>query len=140
MWLRFQTTAYVWPSYNYRNAIALIEKDTGPGNYVIVKEGKVVTGTATNNNKQVNTEQTFGGNLKTINNTTTTTDVTEYRIAYRRKNAAAVPMLPGGGGGVQPTGFAQPPGGPGFVQPAGGVVPNVGPGGGAYPAGGFGRP
>jgi hypothetical protein len=113
-----------WPSYNLNAATALIEKHVGT-NYEILEEREVVTGQTTQNNQEVNGNQSIGQ--------TTTRDVTEYRIAYRRK---AAPMT----GGLQPVGGTQPvrplPGSPPAVRPAGGMVPSAAPGGAVVPAGG----
>jgi hypothetical protein len=135
-----------WPTYNRREAFALIQKHVGP-NFEIIEEREVATGQKTFNNQQVNNEQTFNtsnpflpANKQTVQNTTTTADVTEYRIAYRR--AAGAPgmgggTLPGGAqmglgaGTVQQTNYRSGTSTPGMmgggVQPAGGIVPSAGP-------------
>jgi hypothetical protein len=120
-----------WPNYNLSAARELIEKHVGP-NYEIVEEREVATGQQVLNNNQVNGNQSVGQ--------TTTQNLTEWRIAYRKK---AGPM----GGGLQPVGGIQPmrplPGSGPAVQPAGGIVPSMGPGaplGGVVPAGGLGMP
>lgn len=135
-----------WPTHNRREAIALIQKHVGP-NFEITEEREVATGQRTFNNQQVNNEQTFNtsnpflpANKQTVQNSTTTTDVTEYRIAYRR--VAGAPgiggvTIPGGAqmglgaGTVQQTNYRSGTSTPGLlgggVQPAGGIVPSAGP-------------
>jgi hypothetical protein len=133
----------VWPTHYRQAALALIEKDTGPNpERYIIQEGVVVVGKKTNNNQQVNSDPSF--NRQTVMATTTTTDVTQYQITYRKRAMPGLPTGLPGANGMQQTQFMQGPGGvagPGGmagsgVQPAGGIVPNVGPGGGMYPAGG----
>ena len=119
-----------WPSYNRREALALIQQHVGP-NYEIVGERLFVKGQVTHNNQQVNTEQTANrrhpnlpGERQTVTSTSTTNDVTEWHIAYRRKAGPAMgttALTPAGGptvqtrypttGGVVPAGGALPPGG-----------------------------
>jgi hypothetical protein len=114
-----------WPTYNRRAALALIEKHVGP-NFEIIEEREVATGQRTTNNQQVNGNQAFGE--------TTTQDVTEWRIAYRKKSGPPTGITPVGG--MQPVRL---PGGAGAVQPAGGLVPSMAPGAGVIPAGGVPR-
>ena len=147
-----------WPGYNRREALALIQKHVGPS-YEIVEEREVATGKKTYNDQQVNNEQTWNtsnpllpANKQTVQNTTTTQDVTEYRIAYRKKtsfNTGGTGFGSGMPNGLTPAGGAMPSaGGPGTatqsithpttgaplgVQPAGGVIPSVGPVGAAGP-------
>jgi hypothetical protein len=153
-----------WPSYNRHEAMELIRKHVGP-NYDIIEEREVATGKTTLNNQQVNNEQTWNSsnpflpaNRQTVNNTTTTHDVTEWRIAYRKRmipgpqmptggSALPIGMSPGVGtapaGGVPPGGTAvqqpqypHPATGttPGTsMQPAGGAMP-LAPGAGVVPA------
>ena len=118
-----------WPMHYRAEAVALIEKHVGPG-YEIVEEKEVAVGQQTNNNQQVKREKAFNPNMPyvsgekdTITNTTTTHDVTEYRIAYRKKPMIGGPMPAGMPGGPNP--FAPVPAG--GVTP--GVVPAVGVGG-----------
>src|SRR5262249_42867315 len=89
-------------------------------------------------NQLTNNDQTF--NRQSVNNTTTTQDVTEYRIAYRKKTGPSTigGALPNGisGAGVQQTQYRQMGAGTG-VQSTGGIVPSVGPGGAVTPAGGI---
>jgi hypothetical protein len=133
-----------FPSYNRSEAIALIHKHVGP-NFEIVEEREVATGKRTLNDQQVNNEQTWNtanpllpANKQTVQNTTTTQDVTEWRIAYRKKASTSIGSGTLGSsvtpaGGVQsrmPVGAVSPP-----VQPAGGIVPPVGPNSGVVPAG-----
>ena len=80
-----------FPTYNRSEAMALIQKHVGP-NFEIVEEREVATGKRTLNDQQVNNEQTWNtsnpllpANKQTVQNTTTTQDVTEWRIAYRKK-------------------------------------------------------
>ncbi len=95
-----------WPSHNRRAALDLIQKHVGV-NYEIVQEREVVVGQSTTNNQQVNTEQTPGrfpflapNEKQTVTNNTTSHDVTEWRIWYRRVDAPR----PGINGGYVPTG------------------------------------
>lgn len=125
-----------WPTHNRREALALIEKHVGP-DYEIVHQGEVAVGQRTNNNQQIKREQTFNSTMPfapaqkdTIDNVTTTQDVTEFRITYRKKPTTGVGSLPPGMPGA-PSPFA-PPGGvtqtqyngdPAGVMPAGGTGP-----------------
>jgi hypothetical protein len=126
----------VWPSYNRRAALDLIQKHVGA--FEILEEREVVVGQSTHNNQQVNSEQTFNREIpflpaekQTISNTTTQRDITEWRIVYRRLDA---PRSIGGAGNFGNSGAAPgltPAGGlaPGVVpsvQPAGAVVPQRG--------------
>ena len=121
-----------WPSHNRREALALIQKHVGV-NYEILEEREVVVGQSTNNNQQVNTEDTFNREIpfqpaqkQTINTTTTQRDITEWRIVYRRKaDATGAPMT------TQPTGNVLAPAG--GVPGASNVVPNVQPVGAVVP-------
>jgi hypothetical protein len=133
-----------WPNYNRREAMALIQKHVG-GNFEIVEEREVATGKKTFNDQQVNNEQTWNtanpllpANRQTVQNTTTTQDVTEYRIAYRRKAAplgSPKPALPATIGLQGPATPALPnvqqtqytPGSATGVQPAGGIAAPAGP-------------
>lgn len=130
-----------WPSYNHRSALALIEKHVGP-NFEIVEEREVATSTATTNNQNVNNEQTWNSsnpflpaNKQTSTTTTTTHDVTEWRIAYRKKTMSNSPLgdINTRGGVTSAGGAVQPGLG---AQPAGGIVPSAGPNNGVVPAGG----
>jgi hypothetical protein len=136
-----------WPTYNRRAALALIEKHIGP-HYEIVERREVATGTATTNNQNVNNEQTWNSsnpllpaNKQTVTTTTTTRDVTEWRIAYRRKampnSTVGANPTPGATPGLTPAGGVAPAG-PG-AQPAGGIVPSVAPRNAVVPAGGAAR-
>ncbi len=125
----------VWPTYNRSQAISLIQSRLGP-NFEIVEEREVVTGQTTSNNRQINTEQTVNSQIpvlpaekQTITDTSTTRDVTEYRIAYRKRSTPATP-----GGDVVQTQYQS---GSGGVQQAGGLVPSVAPGPIVRPAGGL---
>lgn len=133
-----------FPNYNRSEAMALIHKHVG-GNFEILEEREVATGKKTFNDQHVNNEQTWNtsnpllpANKQTVQNTTTTQDVTEWRIAYRKK----VPTSIGSGlvgSPVTPVGAVQSraPVGAGVsnVQPAGGIVPSVGPASTVVPAG-----
>jgi hypothetical protein len=130
-----------FPTYYRSEALALIQKHVGP-NFEIVSEQRVATGTRTLNDQQVNNEQTWNTSnpllpaaRQTVQNTTTTQDVTEWRIAYRKKGSGQ----PGSPGGLMPAGGIQPPkppvGAEAPVQPAGGIVPPVGPLSSAAPQG-----
>src|SRR5262249_17477636 len=123
----------VWPNYNRREALALIQKHVGP-NYEILEEREVVVGQSTRNDQQVNTEQTVNRTIpflpahkQTISNTTTQHDITEWRIVYRRVPGpmTGLPGQPGAGGvpaGGVPTGSV-----PAGAVPAGGVPVGVTP-------------
>jgi hypothetical protein len=119
-----------FPTYNRSAAIEKIKEHVGP-NYEITWEGEVAKGQQTVSNQQING--------KTESSVTTTQDLKEYQIAYRRKSGAmGMPMgpLPGQYGGVQQTQYL--PGSPATgVKQAGGVVPSAAPVGGVYPAGGM---
>jgi hypothetical protein len=132
----------VWPTYNKRAALALIRERVGP-DFEIVKEDQIVTGQRTQNNQQVNGDPMLTG--QTVTNTTTTSNVTEWWITYRRKagpmtnplsgmNGATVGQRPVGN--VQQTHYMQGQSATG-LQPAGGAIPSVQPGAGLVPAGGF---
>jgi uncharacterized protein YgiM (DUF1202 family) len=122
------SNADFWPM-NYRaEAMALIEKHVGP-NYEIVEEKEVVVGVTTNHNQQVKREPTYNSEVpffeaekQTVTNTTTSTDRTEYRIAYRRRAAPVQTQYPSG---IQNPRTEQPAAA--GVHPAGAVVPAVGP-------------
>ena len=116
-----------WPYYYQREAQALIEKHVGP-DFEIVHQEAVPVGTLTSSNQQVKREQngfinplTGPVEKDTITNTTSTHDITEWRITYRRK-AGAVGTATGAvpAGGTTRTQYQS------GVQPAGGVVPNAG--------------
>lgn len=128
----------VWPSHNRRNAEELIRRHVGP-DFEVVREGEVVTGQATNHDQKVQRDKTFNttnpflpAEKDTINTTTTTRDLTEYHITYRRRAGGVTPAGGVGlGGGVVPAGGPTAPGG--AVKPAGGAaaadphMPQVGP-------------
>jgi hypothetical protein len=126
------TNAGIFGKYNEREALKLIQEHVGP-NYEIVKQGEWVTGQSTTNNQQVNTEQVANrknpnlpGERQVATSTTTTQDLKEYRIWYRRKAVMGRPDQPFGGapgGNVMQTGGLQSQGA------AQGVVPSVLPGG-----------
>jgi hypothetical protein len=119
-----------WPNHYRREAMALIERHVG-SNFEIVEEKEVVVGNRTDNNQQVRREQTFNTTMPflpaqkdTTNNVTTTQDVTEWRIAYR-KRTGPMPLgynAPTPTGGVTQTQYVSP-NDPAGVQPAGGVGP-----------------
>jgi hypothetical protein len=132
-----------FPNYNRSEAMALIQRHVG-GNFEILEEREVATGKRTFNDQQVNNEQTWNmsnpllpANKQTVQNMTTTQDVTEWRIAYRKK----LPVNSGLGSGslgngslgtsVSPAAGVQPRTAAGAVTPnvqnAGGIVPPVGP-------------
>jgi hypothetical protein len=100
-----------WPSYNLNKAFKLIEQHVGP-EYEIVWQGEQVVGQATTNNQNVqrevgtNSEIPFLPAEKTIvTNSTTSRDVTEWRIHYRKR----LPGPPAPSGVVQ-TGHTVPAG------------------------------
>jgi hypothetical protein len=134
----------VWPMHYRSEALALIERHVGP-NFEIVEEKEIAVGSRTNNNQQVKREQTFNSTMPfmpaekdTVTNTTSTHDITEWRIAYRKKYTPLGGM-PGGSaggqnpyaplptGGVTQTQYMPASGGAAGVQPTSGIVPSVGP-------------
>jgi hypothetical protein len=124
------TNTNVWPTYYETEAMALIRKHVG-SNFEIVHEGLAATGKATVNNERINTDKL--ANSQSINNTTTTQDVTEWRIVYRKKAmpgplvndamSRGLPINHAPVGGVQTGIGMQPAGG---TQPAGGLAPTNG--------------
>jgi hypothetical protein len=110
-----------WPTYYRQSALDLITQHVGP-HYEILEEREVVVGQQTNNNQQMGPDFLAG--------ITTTRELTEWRIAYRR---AASPYYPPATGspqsrngspaaaGSRPAGGSTLPGGAPLVQPAGGV-------------------
>lgn len=122
-----------WPSYNKRAAHELIQKHVGT-HYEILEERDVVVGQSTTNNQQVNTEQTVNRSIpflpaekQTITNNTTSRDITEWRIWYRRID----PPRPGINGGPVPGRDDLAPAG--ARQPANPMIPSVLPAGGPPP-------
>jgi hypothetical protein len=124
-----------WPTHYRQNAEALIRQHVGP-NYEIVDEREVVTGTKVANNQQAQTEQianrrnpSMPGTKETVTDTTTATNITEYRITYRRRGpvGGGFPGATAASAGLPPADMA----GPGVVPVGGmvpaGVVPPVGP-------------
>lgn len=110
------SNADFWPIKHRTAAMELIEKHVGPG-YELGEEKEVVTGVTTHHNQEVKREPTFNSEVpfldaekQTITNSTTSTDRTEYRIAYRRR--AAPPL------GLTPIGAIQPAGGVVSTKPA----------------------
>lgn len=111
-----------WPMHYRSEAMALIQKHVGPS-FEIVDEKEVVVGNRTDNNQFVKREQAFTNPFTgpvekdTITNTTSTHDITEYRIAYRKRSGPVVQDINHRG---TPTGLtpAQSPATP----PAGGVT------------------
>ena len=146
------TNTDAFPTYYYSEAMALIRKHVGT-DFEIVDEREFKTGQQTFNDQKVNNEETWNtsnpflpATRKTVQNTTTTKDVSEWRIAYRKKmRPAGTNASPGTGevgrGGT--TTGVTPAGGPApvntSVQPAGGIVPPVGPTAPVAPAGGLSR-
>jgi hypothetical protein len=106
-----------WPTYYRQAALNLITQHVGP-HYEILEEREVVVGQQTNNNQQVGPDFLAG--------ITTTRELTEWRIAYRR---AANPHYPSVGGhtrvspptGSRPVTHGSTQAGGNTVQPAGGV-------------------
>jgi hypothetical protein len=124
-----------WPTYYRQAALDLIEKHVGP-HYEILEEREVVVGQQTNNNQQVGPDFLSGFS--------TTRDLTEWRIAYRRAAApgvggaygnrfgTALPVSgtpntnvqsPSGANPVQPAVGLSRPG----TNPSSGVIPSVAP-------------
>ena len=102
-------------SGNREKALKLIQDHVGPG-YQIVEEREVVTGQSTTNQADTQKELTAHSELpflpaekQTTVTTTTTRDLTEYHITYRRRGAA-IPVV---------NGVPQPP----AVQQTGAQVP-----------------
>jgi hypothetical protein len=117
----------VWPTYYSTEAMAKIRAHVGP-NFEIYHEVEVPTGKSTVNNERINTDKM--SNSQSINNTSMTQDVMEYRIYYRKK-AMTGPIVNDGMsrglptnhvpvGGVQTGISMQPAGG---MQPAGSLSP-----------------
>jgi hypothetical protein len=125
----------MWPNYYRTDALKLIREQHSP-NFEIVSEGEVVVGQQTQNNERIENRKIGPdgkpvGNLTTGFNTTTTSDVKEYRIQYRIKPMAIVGvpksdnLIPAGGiekssTGLGPTGKPlneQPPIDPRTGQP-----------------------
>jgi hypothetical protein len=115
-----------FPNYNRSEAIALIHKHVGP-NFEILEEREVATGKRTQNDQQMH-EDLF--NAQHVQNTTTTQDLTEWRIAYRKKAAGSI-GAGSLGSSATPAGGMQSRSAVGAgnsgVQPAGGIIPSVGP-------------
>jgi hypothetical protein len=106
------SNADFWPIKHMTAAKELMEKHVGP-DYEILDQKEVVTGVTTHHNQEIKREPTFNSEVPfldaekhTVTNSTTSTDRTEWRIAYRRRPAP-------------PLGLTQV----GAIQPAGGVVP-----------------
>jgi hypothetical protein len=108
--------AGIFDGMNRRAAKALIEKRVGP-HFDIVDEKEFAIGQQTLNNQQVNGTQTTGQ--------TTTQNLTEWRIAYRKTTVGSM-LDARQGGSIQQTRYMQGSGS--GVQPAGGIVPDVRPG------------
>ena len=99
-----------WPSYNHRHAEELMQAKC-PGGYVIDREEEVVTGTTQYTDTTTNTR---GDPLlaairvapvtQDTQQKTTSTNQTEWRIYYHRKDAAVVPHAEA----VPPTGNPVP--------------------------------
>ena len=84
-----------WPHYYHNQAVELIKKHIGP-DYEIVKEEQVVTGQVTHNDQNVEREEHpsilpwKSTETERVQNTATTTDVTEWRITYRKRTGPSV--------------------------------------------------
>lgn len=111
---------------NREKALKLIVDHVGPG-YQIVEEREVVTGQSTTNQADTRKELAPSSEIpflaaekKTTVSTTTTRDLTEWQIVYRRGPAMTSPPVQSAGA-VQPAGGAAP-----AVQPAAGLQPPVG--------------
>ena len=94
-----------WPHYYRNQAVELIEKHVG-SDYEIVKEEQVVTGQVTRNDQHVQREEHpsiipwMATETQRVQNTATTSDVTEWRITYRKRNGpttASSSVVPAGG-------------------------------------------
>lgn len=94
-----------WPHYYRNQAVDLIQKHVG-GDYEIVKEEQVVTGQVTKNDQHIDREEQphiipwMAKETQRVQNTATTTDVTEWRITYRKRTGPSVgasTVVPAGG-------------------------------------------
>jgi hypothetical protein len=105
-----------WPFHYRQEADELIRQHVGP-DYEIVDERQVVTGVRVANNQQTQRDQTpnkknpnMPGERVSTTDTTTTSNVTEWRITYARRGSTVVmdalprPDLNGAAPGVQPAG------------------------------------
>ncbi len=101
-----------WPSRNMRRAKDLMAKQC-PGGYVIEREQEVVTGQVTQTNTNTNRHGVpvlsavgLGPTYEDQQTTVSATDVKEWRIWFRPKDAPPSTILPAGGlappGGVIP--------------------------------------
>lgn len=116
-----------WPTYYRQAALDLITQHVGP-HYEILEEREVVVGQQTNNNQQLGPDFLAG--------ITTTHQLTEWRIAYRRAASLHYPPATGSqqprngspaASGSRPVGNGTLPSGTHPIQPTGGV-PTVTPG------------
>jgi hypothetical protein len=114
----------VFPTYYRTEAMDLIRRHVG-SNFEIVEERQVETGQLAVNNQHVNNDDMFKS--QTVKNTTTTQNVYEWHIVYRKKPSPVRGdgMQLGAAGGLTPAGGAAA--GAGGVKPADGIVPPVGP-------------
>jgi hypothetical protein len=111
-------------SGNREKAMKLIQDHVGPG-YQIVEEREVVTGQSTTNHANTQKELTAHSELpflpaekQTTVTTTTTRDVTEWQIVYRRSGVSMpTPPLVNGVPVVQQTGAQGPAGKAGLDKP-----------------------
>ena len=84
-----------WPHYYHNQAVELIKKHIGP-DYEIVKEEQVVTGQVTHNDQNVEREEHpnilpwKSTETERVQNTATTTDITEWRITYRKRTGPSI--------------------------------------------------
>ncbi|MCS6864043.1 MAG: hypothetical protein RMJ56_09670 [Gemmataceae bacterium] len=118
-----------WPTYHRREALAKIQEHVGP-HYEIISEMEVVTGQTTISDAQVNTEslnqRRFPRGLsefQTVRGSSTTRDITEWHIHYRRKPLPAASFNSVGSLGGNPTAPTSGPTPSGPSQPASGVMP-----------------
>jgi hypothetical protein len=127
----------IFPTYYMSEAKALIQRHVGP-NYEIVEGRKHEIGQRTFNDQKVNNEETWNttnplmpASRQTMQNTTTTQPVTEWRIWYRKKpttlGAQPAPQQPGSTiPPVQPAAHTPAPGVGAGTTPALGVQPAAG--------------
>ncbi|MFO0935694.1 MAG: hypothetical protein U0798_04150 [Gemmataceae bacterium] len=84
-----------WPHYYHNQALDLIRSHVG-SDFEIVKEEQVTTGQVTRNDQHVDTESHphilpwASSETQRVQNTATTTDVTEWRITYRKRTGPSV--------------------------------------------------
>ena len=125
-----------FPFYYKDKALALIQQKTG-ASYIIVSEGKVVTGQSTQTSQETDTQQTQNrknpnapGERQTVTGSVTQQNLTEYRYTFVRGPLPVGSALTSTGvtSGVTAAG--------GAGQPPPGTVPSVLPVAGTQPVSG----